>query len=228
MSDGKDISRREWLRGRWLREEPAEADVSRSPAPGQPVMRYPQGTSNLDAGGASLGSGASPIQSRRRTIPVFRPPGAVAEAQFLAGCTRCEKCIEVCPHDAILQAPSRLREAAGTPILDPDRQPCLMCEGTPCIDACEPGVLSRQIPIAMGTARITEQTCLAHQGTLCTVCSEQCPVEGAIELSGTKPHVDESRCVGCGVCRFVCPAPENAVLLMPQFARPALPPKAQP
>ncbi len=37
-----------------------------------------------------------------------------------------------------------------------------------------------------------------------------------------KPTVNEATCTGCGVCRSVCPAPENAILLMPIFLRPAV------
>ncbi|WP_236625063.1 4Fe-4S binding protein [Rhodopirellula sp. SWK7] len=37
-----------------------------------------------------------------------------------------------------------------------------------------------------------------------------------------KPTVVEDACTGCGVCRYVCPAPENAILLMPALARPGI------
>jgi MinD superfamily P-loop ATPase len=98
-----------------------------------------------------------------------------------------------------------------------------MCEDFPCIAACDEGVLTTLIPAAMGTARVTEQSCIAHHGTTCTVCSERCPVSGAITLADGKPTIHESICTGCGVCRYVCVAPENAILLMPAFLRPAAP-----
>jgi ferredoxin-type protein NapG len=192
-------------------------------------MRYPQSSHDVSAGD-SAGEPDSTLAptplpataARRRTIPVLRPPGAIDEPSFLAGCTRCELCIQACPHDAIVHAPARLREAAGTPMIDVDRQPCLMCPDFPCISACEPDVLSALIPAMMGTARITEHLCLPHQGTSCTVCSEQCPVENAIVIRESKPTVNEATCSGCGVCRWVCPAPENAILLMPIFLRPTV------
>ncbi len=162
----------------------------------------------------------SSTMARRRTIPVFRPPGAIEEVTFLANCTRCNRCVQACPHTSIILAPTRLREVAGTPILYPDTQPCLMCVDFPCIAVCEPQVLTHSIPKLIGTARITAQTCLAYNGTMCTVCSERCPVPNAIRVSSGKPTVDENACTGCGVCRYVCPSPENAILLMPIFARP--------
>lgn len=225
--DQPDISRREMLRGRFLTRllrdaaAPAPNDAAAPPSPRKPmVMRYPKTTSDVDAQG---GPGAQPTASSRSrgAIPVLRPPGAVDEQTFLAECTRCNECITACPHDAIVHAPPRFRQAAGTPMIDPDRQPCLMCDDFPCIDACEPDVLSHLLPKTMGTARIVNQTCLAHQGTTCTACHEQCPVPGAFDLSSPgKPRINESDCTGCGVCRYVCPSPENAVLLMPTFVRP--------
>ncbi len=154
----------------------------------------------------------------RPAFPVLRPPGAVAEADFLAGCTRCGDCIRACPHQAIRLAPDRLRAAAGTPIIDPTAQPCLMCTDTPCITACAPAVLQRapETPVpAIGLARIATVDCLAHQGTTCSTCSERCPVEGAIRLTGSRPQVVPDACTGCGICHHVCPAPRNAVLIMP-------------
>jgi ferredoxin-type protein NapG len=162
-------------------------------------------------------------ESRRVAFPVHRPPGACEEEAFLRDCTRCDACVEVCPHDAIVHAPPRFRQAAGTPMIDAANQPCLMCDDTPCIDACEPGVLSRHLPLAMATATITPQTCLAHQGTTCTVCVEQCPVDGAIEMRDHRPHIIEDKCTGCGVCHYVCPAPANAVIVMPLPERPPRP-----
>jgi MauM/NapG family ferredoxin protein len=158
-----------------------------------------------------------------RYFPVFRPPGAVAEQLFMAECTRCGDCIRACPYNAIRQAPERLGAVAGTPVIEADLAACMMCADFPCIASCQPGVLVASLPKVMGTAQVTAQLCLAHQGTTCTVCVERCPVAGAVELVAGQPLIDENRCTGCGVCRYVCPAPENAVLLMPILHRPPFP-----
>jgi ferredoxin-type protein NapG len=145
----------------------------------------------------------------------------VAELEFLAGCTRCGECIAACPYQAIRVAPPRYGPAAGTPVIEADVQACWMCVDFPCISSCEPQVLLPQPRPVMGVARITELLCLAYHGTGCTVCSERCPVPGAIALSSGRPTIRDDACTGCGVCRYVCPAPENAVLLLPALHRPA-------
>lgn len=230
------LNRRDLLQGRlWkLIGKPAKKPL---------VMRYPTTREDVDTVQAepttvpnasatrSLhGIAIEPVRSTTFTdqppqqrIPLFRPPGAVEESQFLAGCTRCSDCADACPHDAIVKVSERLGAAAGTPVIDADTQACWMCEDFPCITACDPGVLTGNLTKTIGTAKITEHLCLAHHSTICTVCSERCPIDDAIHVSDGKPTINESACTGCGVCRYVCPAPENAILLMPLFNRPSLP-----
>lgn len=231
------LSRRDFVQGRFLRAvrrgRPNASPNVDTPQDRQRVslvMRYPRTLQEVAVGDTETKSSetSSQVQSlaipspmgRRRTIPVMRPPGAIEESSFLAGCTRCNDCAKACPHEAIIPAPARFREAGGTPMIDADHQACLMCDDFPCIAACDVGVLTSQIPPLLGTARVTEQLCVAHHGTTCTVCSERCPVDGAIDVRSGKPTVNEAVCTGCGVCRFVCVAPENAILLMPAFIRP--------
>lgn len=143
----------------------------------------------------------------------------VPEPRFLDECTRCNAFVEACQHDAIVLAPSRFRAAAGTPMIDAHKQPCWMCHDTPCVTACEPGVLEPQQPIAMGLARVDTSTCLAYQNSFYTVCSKHCPVENAIDVVDGKPRINQDACTGCGVCLHVCPAPVNAILLTPTHDR---------
>ncbi|KAA1258444.1 quinol dehydrogenase periplasmic component [Rubripirellula obstinata] len=222
MNDRPTINRRDLLQGRFWKLIGGSKIVPL-------VKRYPKPEpTKATPAKAIQGISIEPVrttdlsQNPSRTIPVHRPPGAIAESQFLAGCTRCGDCITACPYDAIRKAPERLGNVAGTPIIDADTSACMMCEDFPCIASCEPRVLVDSVPPIMGTAKVTEHLCLAHHSTTCTVCSERCPVDGAIVVANGKPTIIEDTCTGCGVCRYVCPAPENAILLMPAFERPGV------
>ena len=151
-----------------------------------------------------------------------RPPGAVAEGQFLQSCTRCGDCIDACPPRAIEPAPeSAGPRRSGTPMIDAVRQPCVMCSDTPCISACDPGVLRLDFPLKMADASIDQMACLPWQGQPCTLCVDHCPVPGAITTDETgRPSIDSQRCTGCGVCVQVCPAPRPAVDHRPIASRP--------
>lgn len=224
-STSNTASRRDFLQGRWWKFRPGSV---RSEHP----IRFPQPDNTNSTqkqprsiGGINIEAVAPTNMATRavRAVPVHRPPGAIEESQFLLGCTKCGDCIEVCPYNALVRAPDRLGSFAGTPIIEADRSACMMCEDFPCIGSCGPGVLIDSIPPIMGTARVTEHLCFAYHDQPCTTCSESCPVGGAINLVEGKPVVDENICTGCGVCRHVCPAAENAILLMPVCVRPQLP-----
>lgn len=62
-------------------------------------------------------------------------------------------------------------------------------------------------------AVIQGRFCLAYTDGYCSVCYERCPVAGAIELGEGLPKIVAETCTGCGICRDVCPAPRNAVLI---------------
>lgn len=210
MDEAPRLSRRDLFRGAWHR---APAQVTPAPATEPSIAPLPANPATA--------SPAHRARSRHVVLPIHRPPGAVDEAAFLHACTRCNACVEACPVHAITLAPAQFRAAAGTPMIQPSDAACIMCADTPCITACEPRVLRRDQPLKMGVAWIQPMACLAHNGSFCTVCSERCPVPGAIRVVAGRPGIDTNACTGCGVCAYVCPAPSNAVVIMPLADRPA-------
>jgi MauM/NapG family ferredoxin protein len=218
LNQPSNFSRRDFLRGRILPAIQNAIDGACGVAAPNAAPKGPESQALTSRSPQSQGT--SP--RFERAFPVLRPPGAVAENDFLTGCTRCEACIQACPSQSIVHAPTRFRRAEGTPMIDPIQQPCWMCADFPCIAACEPQVLQLALPKRMATARIETFSCLAWQGSFCTICSEQCPVPDAIVLeAGGKPRIVDEVCTGCGVCQYICPAPENAILLLPLAERPS-------
>ena len=76
-----------------------------------------------------------------------------------------------------------------------------------------------QRPVAAVTqpqvAVIQGRHCIALT-SFCSVCVERCPVDGAMKVTNNLPSVVPDVCTGCGICHEVCPAPRNAVFLLPR------------
>jgi ferredoxin-type protein NapG len=140
-----------------------------------------------------------------RPQPAFAsvlPPGALAPFDlFRAACLRCGKCVAACPQHAIRQ------NSEGLPYVDGLGGWCDFC--MKCIPVCPTFALR---PIGPGTAKIgiaviNRDRCIPWIRSGCRLCYEKCiEIEQAIWLDGRqRPHVDETRCTGCGACVFVCP-----------------------
>lgn len=158
--------------------------------------------------------GMSPEQERkvtgRKKDYSLRPPGAVTETTFLELCTRCDDCINACPHKSIKK--STRKEIEGTPIILPREEPCALCQDLPCIKACATGALVpvERENVAMGVARINKKKCFAWDGQDCQFCSVKCPVPDALYLDDFRPVIREEKCAGCGLCEQACATKNNS------------------
>lgn len=96
--------------------------------------------------------------------------------------------------------------------------------GKPVIAAVS-GSVNPPAPAAEAQAKVAiiqGRFCLAYT-SFCTVCSERCPVSGAMKVEKGIPMVVADTCTGCGICHDVCPAPTNAVLVLPRRRVPRFP-----
>ena len=151
-------------------------------------------------------------RTERRVVTqrYFRPPGAVDEVSFIAACTRCNDCIDVCPPRAIFNAPTGAGLAAGTPVIDPRIQPCTVCPDMPCATVCPTEALTPPEHLWEGyrlaELELVPERCIAFNDVECGVCVRVCPVgERAIGLDRAgRPVIRAEGCVGCGVCVRAC------------------------
>ena len=149
----------------------------------------------------------------------IRPPFAIAELDFLLGCTRCGDCIEACPHDVIFPLKNSLgADVAGTPALDLNNKACQLCDDWPCVTSCKPGVLlivdteEKVAPLPhLAKIHINTETCLPYQGPECGACEGCCPVEGALIWKDFKPVINQEMCTGCAQCRHACVMQPSAI-----------------
>lgn len=149
---------------------------------------------------------------------LIRPPGALPEAQFLKQCTRCNECVKVCPEESVMKFVGEGSVNHLTPMLHLRKSPCVLCEDFPCVTVCEPNALTmpeRRNTVKMGIAVINTKLCHAWQGMDCDFCVKECPDDiGAITLDESrKPHVAADLCTGCGLCEYICPSRQSAVII---------------
>jgi polyferredoxin len=169
---------------------------------------------------------------------VIRPPGSVAEDEFLRRCIKCDQCIRVCPTNVLQPALFEAGvEGLWTPIMISKMGWCeLNC--TLCSQVCPTGAI-REIsiaeklgvgpfeakgPVKTGTAFYNQGRCLPWaMDTSCVVCEEVCPVSpkaiftrnvdvtdrwGAT-LQLKRPYIDPVKCIGCGICEHECPVKDD-------------------
>lgn len=212
--------------------------------PTQPDTREnPAGTSKVDVtrrkviGSMAAGMVAVPLfrsgdAFEANASPfLVRPPGSLAEGNFLERCIRCGQCMRVCPNNAL--HPTLLEagfEGLWTPYLIAQIGYCEpTC--TLCGQVCPTGAIQEltQVektgdettpPMRIGTAFFDRGRCLPWaMATPCIVCEEWCPTspkaiylreevttdhEGN-EVTVQRPHVDPALCTGCGACEYACP-----------------------
>ena len=114
------------------------------------------------------GLGYYPVAAKE-TIRL-RPPGALAEDEFLASCIKCGQCVQVCPVEAIKLADIMDGFGIGVPYIDARPQACdFSCDGLQCVLACPTGSLTHDLnyphETRMGFAKLARpDKCLAMQG----------------------------------------------------------------
>lgn len=157
---------------------------------------------------AVVGLGGFGVLAKQAGATPLRPPGALSEDDLLAKCDRCQKCVQACPYGIVQPLPlSAAFLNVGTPTLNFKTGYCDFC--MKCVEACPTGALREGSPTYdnIGVAKVITDACVAWHWAGCTVCVDECPVEGAIELDERgRPAVNENLCDGCGRCEQKCPA----------------------
>ena len=180
---------------------------------------------------AGLAFGYQILNPKTDNDALLRPPGALAERDFLARCIRCGKCGLACP-DRIVKFDAGITATDATPRIDAREGACRLCADLPCIAACPTGALapveSREA-VRMGTAVIDRDRCLSLKGMRCEVCYRVCPfIDSAIHIKYYlregdsihaifEPVIDADHCTGCGICVERCPISDPpAILIRPR------------
>ena len=159
----------------------------------------------------------------------LRPPGAVAEKDFLALCIKCGQCLQVCPYHPIKLADVAKGHGVGTPYIDATERGCYACDAVPCVLACPSGALDhhteKATDIHMGIAVLEfPDTCIAMSNTPVPVDYNE---KMHIFINKTNnvteyedkvlEHFDEFEGKACTLCADMCPIPNpmSAISMVP-------------
>lgn len=181
----------------------------------------------MGAAAAVAVTGPALCASNQPALRFLRPPGALAEDDFLNHCIHCGQCGEVCPNRCIKYFSLENGLASvDTPYIIPREKACILC--MKCGDVCPTGAirpLEREMDsilngVRMGKAVVDQQLCLSYQGKTCGVCYRACPLpDVAIRVQLLEQPVVMADCIGCGLCERSCIQMPQAIRIIPDYER---------
>jgi len=165
----------------------------------------------VDGGLAEIEDKVAP----RRLTPLT-PPGSMSAENMAKHCTACQLCVAECPNGVL--RPSTDLQHFMQPVMSYERGFCRP-ECTRCSEVCPAGAILKidkavKSSTQIGHAVWIKKNCLpVTDGISCGNCADKCPASAiemvTIQVNGNDidvPAVNESRCIGCGKCEYVCPA----------------------
>ncbi len=171
---------------------------------------YPQGrrSPNRPGLGRSL---------NEASLRLIRPPGAVDEEAFLAGCIRCNRCQDACDVGAIQFYSASEGKLAHTPYVDPAVKGCTLC--LKCTKVCPTAVLKpleeeQKAAVKMSDVEFHKDLCLSYKAK--RIRDEQALLMETGQ-EATEADAPYERRGPCGECYMFCPLRKRAVNLEPGY-----------
>lgn len=144
------------------------------------------------------------LQSKSEQTEDFapiRPPWSVTNEEFIAQCTRCGECLNVCETHILVKGDGDFPE------LNFEHGECTFCGK--CVDICEQPIFRPKEETPWSYKISISTGCLTEHRIECRSCQDSCPqnaIRFRLQLGGVaKPSVALESCNGCGACVASCP-----------------------
>ena len=166
----------------------------------------------MDGGLAEIEDKVAP----KRQTPLS-PPGSRSKANFEQHCTGCQLCVSECPNEVLRPSSDLMHLMLPTMSYEHGycRPECNRCSEVCPAGAIKPIALEVKASTQIGHAVWIKKNCIPlTDGVECGNCARHCPT-GAIEMVPSDPNdeespyvpaVNETRCIDCGACEYLCPA----------------------
>lgn len=176
----------------------------------------------------------------KRKTPLT-PPGSLSAKHFAQHCTACQLCVTACTNKVLTPSGDLMNFMQPVMSYENGacRPECTKCADRCPTSAIKPITREEKTSIQIGHAVWNKDACIVVKDSVsCGTCGRNCPA-GAIHLvprdamqemllaqsqkgDGGRHHhgpqilmipaVDEERCIGCGMCEYLCPArPVSAI-----------------
>ena len=114
----------------------------------------------------------------RASASSYAPPAHCRKQNSWRNATGVATASKTVPQNAIIPLESTRADLNNTPYIDPDEQPCVICDSLACMYVCPSGALQTVYAedIRMGLAVFNAETCLRTKEIACTYCVDTCPI----------------------------------------------------
>lgn len=173
----------------------------------------------LKAQDIKIDGGLAPVIKKQapERETVITPAGSLGHRHFYRHCTACQLCVSACPNHVL--RPSSDLDRLMQPEMSYERGFCNPgC--TQCSQVCPAGAIHKigkeeKSSIQIGHAVVNLDLCVVNRDDVsCGNCAVHCPA-GAIKMVNKNPDdrhshriptVNTERCIGCGICEYLCPS----------------------
>jgi len=171
---------------------------------------------------AALAEKATGIEAANKRTPLT-PPGSKGIEHLKDYCTSCHLCVSKCPTN-ILEPAFTEYGLAGFMMPTMKFQhgfcsyDCTICSEVCPNGAIQPLTVDEKHLEQVGKIILNLDHCITYRDeTHCGACAEHCPTQAVtmVPYKGalTIPETDQSICIGCGGCEYICPEAGKAIYI---------------